>query len=263
MTDDKSVTWGRFTWHDNVSDHQDEAIEFYTQLLGWEIEDLDMGPAGVYKMWKAGDDSTMGGFGDKPMPEAPNAWLGYVQVENADETLARATSHGGTALSPVIEIPDIGRAVTIQDPQGGVFGVFQPLSEPFSTAPDWQPPRLAVCWNELMSADVPAATAFYTEVLGWHAEVKEMVPGMDYTIFTAAEGMMVAGLMQSPPPHGDMTAWMAHIYVDDLEQSLDKARTLGAKVHAEPQTIPGVGSFSLIEDPLGAFVNLFQPSPPA
>ena len=258
MTEDTKVTWGRFTWHDQVSDDKDRAIDFYTQLLGWELEDFDLGPAGVYKMWKAGDGSTMGGFMDKPMPEAPNFWLGFVQVEDADEILARATGHGGTALGPVMEIPDIGRSATIRDPQGGVFGVFQPLAEPFSTAPDWQPPRLAVCWNELMSADVAASTAFYTEVLGWRSEVKQMQPGMDYTIFTAAEGMMVAGLMQSPPPHEDMTAWMAHILVDDLEQSLDKARSLGAKVHMDPQAIPEVGTFALIEDPLGAFVNLFQ-----
>ena len=259
MTEDTNVTWGRFTWHDNVSDDKDKAIEFYTRLLGWEFEDFDMGPDRVYKMWKAGDGSTMGGFMDKPMPEAPNFWLGFVQVENADETLARATGHGGTALSPVMEIPNIGRSVTIRDPQGGVIGLFQPLGEPFSTAPDWSPPRLGICWNELMSSDVAASTAFYTEVLGWHAEVKEMMPGMEYTLFTV-DGMMVAGLMQSPPPHEKMTAWMGHLLVDDLAPALDKARSLGGKVHTEPQAIPDVGTFALIEDPTGAFIHLFQAS---
>jgi len=28
----------------------------------------------------------------------------------------------------------------------------------------------------------------------------------------------------------------------------------------EPQTIPDVGTFALIEDPTGAFINLFQAS---
>jgi len=167
MTEDSNITWGRFCWHDQVSDAQSKAIEFYTQLMGWELEDFDMGPQGVYRMWKAGDGSTMGGFMDKPMPEAPNFWLGFVQVENADETLARATANGGTALSEVMEIPEIGRAVTIKDPQGGVIGLFQPLGEPFSTAADWQPPALAVCWNELMSSDVAASSACQPRSRRW------------------------------------------------------------------------------------------------
>jgi len=261
MTEDSNITWGRFCWHDQVSDAQSKAIEFYTQLMGWELEDFDMGPQGVYRMWKAGDGSTMGGFMDKPMPEAPNFWLGFVQVENADETLARATANGGTALSEVMEIPEIGRAVTIKDPQGGVIGLFQPLGEPFSTAADWQPPALAVCWNELMSSDVAASTAFYTDVLGWPAEVKEMAPGVEYTIFTVG-GMMVAGLMQSPPPQETMTSWMAHLLVEDLAGSLEKAKALGGKVHIEPQEVPDMGEFALIEDTTGAFINLFQANAP-
>ncbi len=259
MSDATTVRWGRFCWHDNVSDNTEKAIGFYTSLLGWELEDFDMGPNGIYKMWKAADGTTMGGFVDKPMPEAPNFWLGFVQVEDADATLGRVTANGGTALSPIMDIPEIGRAVTFKDPQGGVFGAYQPLGEGFSTPVDWMPPRLSVCWNELMSGDVAASTAFYTEVFGWKAEIKEMAPGFDYTIFSSPEGMQVAGLMQSPPPHEAMTAWMAHIYIDDLAATLDKAKTLGATIHSEPQAVPGVGSFALLEDPNGAMVSAFQP----
>lgn len=256
---DTKVKWGRFCWHDNVSDDQAKAIEFYTSLFGWELEDFDTGPSGIYKMWKASDGTTMGGFMDKPMPEAPNFWLGFVQVENADETLGRVTANGGTALSPIIDIPEIGRAVTFKDPQGGVFGAYQPLNTPFATLPDWRPPRLSVCWNELISADVAASTAFYTEVFGWKATTQEMGPGFEYTLFTTIEGMQVAGLMQAPPPHDDMTAWLAHVYIDDLAATLEKAKSLGGKVHTEPQTIPDIGSFALVEDPNGAFFHAFEP----
>jgi predicted enzyme related to lactoylglutathione lyase len=260
MSDDTKVKWGRFCWHDNVSDDPAKAIEFYTGLLGWELEDFDMGPAGTYKMWKASDGTTMGGFVDKPMPEAPSFWLGFVQVEDADETLARVTNNGGIALSPIIEIPGIGRAVTCKDPQGGVFGAYQPLGDGFETAADWVPPRLAVCWNELISADVAASTAFYAEVFGWKGTVQEMAPGFQYTIFTTAEGMQVAGLMQAPPPHTGMTAWLAHVSIDDLAATLEKAKSLGGKVHTEPQTIPNIGSFALVADTNGAFFYAFEPS---
>lgn len=261
MSDALTVKWGRFCWHDNVSDDKAKAIEFYTSLFGWELEDFDMGPEGVYQMWKAADGTTMGGFMDKPMPEAPNFWLGFVQVEDADDTVARVTSNGGTALGPIVDIPEIGRAVTFKDPQGGVFGAYQPLREGFSTPVNWVAPRLSVCWNELISADIAASTAFYTEVFGWRAEVRSMGPGFDYTIFKTPEGMQVAGLMQAPPPHDEMTAWLAHVYVDDLTATLEKAKSLGAKLHAEPKTIPTVGSFALLEDPNGAYFHAFQPDP--
>ena len=261
MGDNTNVKWGRFCWHDNVSDPKEKSIEFYTSLFGWEIEDFDMGPNGIYKMWKAADGTTMGGFMDKPMPEAPNFWLGFVQVENADETLARVTGNGGAALSPIMDIPEIGRAVTFKDPQGGVFGAYQPYGDGFSTPVDWKPGRLSVCWNELISNDVAGSTAFYTEVFGWKAQNMEMGPGFEYTMFSTPEGLQVGGLMQAPEPHGDMTAWLAHVYIDDLAATLEKAKNLGAKVHMEPKTIPGIGSFALIEDPQGAMFHAFQPAP--
>jgi len=88
-----------------------------------------------------------------------------------------------------------------------------------------------------------------------------MAPGVEYTIFTVG-GMMVAGLMQSPPPQETMTSWMAHLLVEDLAGSLEKAKALGGKVHIEPQEVPDMGEFALIEDTTGAFINLFQANAP-
>ncbi len=260
MSDNATVTWGRFCWHDMVSADTDKAIDFYTGLFGWELEDFNLGDHGVYKMWKAGDGTTMGGFMDLPTPETPPHWLGFVQVEDVEATLARVSGNGGTPLGPVIDIPEIGRAAAFRDPQGGVLGAYQPANQPFSTPVDWRPPKLGVCWNELVSGDVTASMAFYTEVFGWKAQTQEMSPGFEYTVFATPEGMQVAGLMQAPPPHGDMTAWLAHICIDDLGAILERAKGLGARIHTEPQAIPGVGSFALVEDPQGAFFHAFQPA---
>ena len=200
----------------------------------------------------------MGGFMNPPAPEVPPHWQGYVQVENIEETAARVENNGGKLLSPIIDIPEVGKAVSFQDPSGGVASGFQAV-KPFSVAPDYRPPELSVCWNELVSTDPEASAAFYTEVFGWNSEKTDMGGGFDYYIFSV-EGMQVAGLMQAPPTHRGPTMWLAHVYVDSLSETLNKAKELGANIVMEPQTIPNVGSFFLFCDPFGAFINAFEPT---
>ena len=55
--------------------------------------------------------------------------------------------------------------------------------------------------------------------------------------------------------------WMAYVYVDDAAVATEKARTLGATICKEVTDIPGVGWFSVITDPTGATLVLWQMSP--
>lgn len=255
MGEEKKITYGRFVWHDMVSQDEEKAVKFYTQLFGWGVEDWDMGDQGVYRMWKAGDE-TQGGFMKAPAPEVPSHWVGYVQVENIEETAARVEQNGGTLMHDIIDIPEIGRALPIQDPTGGIIQAYQSLN-PTAVAANFRPPELTVCWNELVSHDPAASQAFYTEVFGWKA-VKEDMGGFEYTLFMVDE-MQVAGLMQAPPEHKGPTVWLSHVYVDDLAKTKEKASSLGATILMEPKTMPGIGSFFLFRDPFGAFIYAFEP----
>src|SRR5215467_12523021 len=48
-------------------------------------------------------------------------------------------------------------------------------------------------WYELVTTDMEAAKAFYTEVVGWGAQ-DASTPGMAYTLFTTG-GVSISGLM--------------------------------------------------------------------
>jgi predicted enzyme related to lactoylglutathione lyase len=48
------------------------------------------------------------------------------------------------------------------------------------------------------------------------------------------------------------------VLVDDLRASTDKARELGGTVIRDATPIPGMGSFSLIQDPAGAIFGLWE-----
>lgn len=114
-------------------------------------------------------------------------------------------------------------------------------------------------WYELMTSDPKAATSFYTEVVGW--KTQPFGEGGDYTMWVGSQGPL-GGVTLIPeqatsmgvPPH-----WMSHVEVESVDDSLAKARSLGATVHFGPHDIPEVGRYGVITDPLGAAISLFTP----
>jgi uncharacterized protein len=109
---------------------------------------------------------------------------------------------------------------------------------------------------ELMSTDVGKAKLFYGQLFDW--ELKDMDLGdMTYTAINVGQGTG-GGLMKNPIPNAP-SMWLPYILVDDLERATAKAKSLGAPVMKEMQEVPGMGRFSIITDPTGAMLGLWQP----
>ncbi len=114
-------------------------------------------------------------------------------------------------------------------------------------------------WYELMTSDAKAGEAFYRDVVGWGAQ-DSGVPGVDYTLFTAAS-TPVAGLMTIPAEaraDGARPGWIGYVGVESVDAAAAKVRELGGRVHKEPTDIPGVGRFAVAADPHGAVFALFK-----
>lgn len=47
-----------------------------------------------------------------------------LRVDDADEAASKTQELGGEVLLAPIDVPGMGRAAMLRDPQGGVFGVF-------------------------------------------------------------------------------------------------------------------------------------------
>jgi predicted enzyme related to lactoylglutathione lyase len=115
-------------------------------------------------------------------------------------------------------------------------------------------------WYELLTTDVPAATGFYRNVIGWGLQSFEG-SAEPYHIFTRGEEG-VAGIMKKPaeaeaaPPH-----WMGYLWAANVDETTSLARRKGAKIQVEPKDIPEVGRFSVIQDPQGVYVAVFTPRP--
>ena len=106
---------------------------------------------------------------------------------------------------------------------------------------------------ELMTTDVARAKAFYTGLFDWQLEE---IPGMDYTLIKVGEGTG-GGMMKTVQPDAP-SCWTAYVLVDDAAVATEKARTLGATICKEVTEIPGIGWFSVITDPTGATLALWQ-----
>ena len=115
----------------------------------------------------------------------------------------------------------------------------------------------AFSWNELMTTNVEAAKAFYSELFGWGMQKFE--PGeMDYTMATLG-GQEVAGIMAIPKEAAGMPpSWGAYVTVADVDALLPRATKLGAKIIVPAHDIPEVGRFAVIQDPQGAMLSVIS-----
>ena len=120
-------------------------------------------------------------------------------------------------------------------------------------------------WYDLITTDVPGATAFYTKVGGWGTQEFEMGRTRKYQMWTA-RGIPLGGVVQLTPetgPPGTPPHWMASVAVTNVDAAAKKVASLGGTVLTQPMDIPEVGRYAVIADPQGAVVALFTPQQPA
>ncbi|MEH6650566.1 MAG: VOC family protein [Motiliproteus sp.] len=110
-------------------------------------------------------------------------------------------------------------------------------------------------WCELMTDNVDTALAYYQSVIGWDVETMEMAE-MTYHV-VKVDGNPVGGIMGKPPGAEQApNHWGTYITVDDVDQTLAKAESMGGKAMFPPMDVAGVGRMCAIMDPTGAVVSI-------
>ncbi|GJM23390.1 MAG: glyoxalase [Planctomycetota bacterium] len=254
---------GRFCWFELATTDADAALAFYGALFGWTSEPKDMGEHGTYHELKLDGKDVGGLYGmSGPMFEGvPSHWMPYVRSADVDATAAKVTELGGKVLMPPMDIPDVGRMVVFADPQGAALSAFQEGKRCGTPLGDMD--NHAFCWTELMTTDTAGAKAFYTKLFGWEIQDTDMGEMGTYTMWMKGD-KHTGGCMQLPPEAGEAPPhWMNYVNVIDVNASLAKAMELGATTVVPVMPIPEVGQFTMIADPTGAHVCLFQHDPVA
>ena len=258
MQEVKKYPAGTFSWVDLMTTDAAGAKQFYTELMGWTVHDIPMGPDSFYTMLQLEglDVAALSQMGAEQQAQGmPPVWNSYVSVENADESAEKAAAAGGTVMMAPFDVYDSGRMAVVQDPTGAVFSMWQAKSHIGAKLVNIPG---ALAWNELATKDVARAKLFYGQLFGWEFQTQEVSPGMEYTSIMN-NGRSNGGIMQMSEEWGDVPAhWRVYFSVTDCDASVKKAKSLGATVRVPPQDIPDVGRFSIIQDPQGASLTLMK-----
>jgi len=253
-----TVVPGRFCWQDLATTDVETSLAFYAALFGWKTVTQDMGEQGVYHKLQL-DGKDVGGVFEMAGPMFEGAsprWMTYVKSADVDATAAKVTELGGTIRMPPFDIPGVGRMVAFTDPQGAELCAFQDGEQCGKQVSDEH--DHAFCWIELMTRDLEGAKAFYTGLFGWGTEESDAGMMGTYTQWML-DGEHAGGAMQINAHMGDaQPRWLNYVNVQDVHAAQAKAVELGAKVVVPVLPIPGVGRFTMITDPVGADVCLFQ-----
>jgi len=248
---------GKLVWHEMMTTDLAASEKFYSELFGWRIEGVEMGPGiGTYRMIHMGSKQ-LGGF--VPLEKEanlPSHWIAYVTVDDVDAACGRAESLGGTVSVPGTDIPNVGRFAVIRDPAGAVISPYR-SAHPDQAGEQGPPAAAEFCWEELLTSDPAQARTFYGELFGWRVKEVPMGEMGVYTLFHAGE-KEVAGAMKMPPEASAPPHWLPYVAVEDVDAAAQRAGELGARVYVEPKDIPEVGRFAVLADPTGAPFALFK-----
>jgi len=251
---------GRFVWHELMTLDPQEAIGFYTEVIGWKSEPWgDGSDPEPYMMWVS-EEGPMGGVMTLPAEAkkmgAPPHWMGHVEVDDVDGTVAKAKAKGATVLVPPTTIDQVGRFSVIADPQGASLSLFKPIDamEPHDVSKAGE-----ISWNELMADDARAALEFYGDLFGWTLQREmDMGPAGSYLLYGQGEHTH-GGMMTKTPDMKMPSCWIYYVHVDDLDATMARATARGAKTLFGPMEVPDGTRVAQMQDPQGAVFALHGP----
>jgi predicted enzyme related to lactoylglutathione lyase len=259
MTEITTHAPGTPCWVDLGTPDQDQAGEFYGGLFGWQLQEDENAEATAGYRTAQLDGRAVGGVMRLMQEGQPPAWLTYIAVEDADATVATAREAGGTVHSEPMTVLDYGRMAVLADPTGAAFGIWQP-----GRNAGYQVMKEAgsVNWSELNTRDPEAAKEFYGSVFGWRFEDQEFEGTGTYTAISRGADAFGGILDISDRVPAEVPAhWLTYFTVDDVQETVGKARETGGEAVFGPSEIAQVGTIAVLKDPFGAVFAVIQPDP--
>ncbi len=198
------------------------ARDFYEKLFGWRTVEGDKDSGGYVTCLKderaAAGLSVMPGKGERPV------WTTFFATDDVDASVSAVQQAGGTVQVAAADAGGLGRMAFCTDPGGARFALWQAgvhkgfgiVAEPGSVA-----------WNTLLTRDLAAAQAFYSQIFGWVYQER----AADLSMASLADGAQVAGLHQADQLDENVSDnWLIHFEVADRDSSAQIAQNLDAEV---------------------------------
>ncbi|MDA2812003.1 VOC family protein [Nocardiopsis sp. RSe5-2] len=226
--------------------------DFYGKVFGWDTATDPRPEAGGYTT------ASLGGrrvaaitplYGD----DQPVAWNVSFRVEDVDAALDAVRGLGGAAVFGPMDVFDEGRFAVAADPAGAVFQLWQ--AKEFAGAQLMGEPG-SLCWVDLHTRDVAAASDFYGRLFGW-----DLGGGTGYRVLSVG-GTPFGGVFDQGSdegyPKGIPPHWLPSFATADIEGTVAKAAGAGGTTVMPPMRMPGGVTAAALTDPEGAGFGLMQ-----
>lgn len=106
-------------------------------------------------------------------------------------------------------------------------------------------------WVELVSSDIDASAAFYSDLFHWNISQASQIDG---SRSFSSEGKAVSGVA---PLRGESLSpqWITYLSTEDIVQTASHIEAAGGKVQTDPDETSGM---MIVRDRVGAVFGLFQ-----
>jgi uncharacterized protein len=234
---------GHFCWIDLGTTDVPGAKAFYGGLLGWEFNDVPGGDSATYSLCLL-DGKNVAGM-HVHSEEEGSSWTSYISVDDVEAVAAEARVLGGSIVVEPMEIPGSAHIKVIKDPTRALVALWQPHGYPGAQLVNevgaWG-------WNELVTPDVDAAKAFYTQMFGWEAaDIPGVIPRTSFSL----GDYLIGGAHAPQPAEGDDARWTISFLIADADGSAAQVQEFGGRVLLPPMDVP-TGKFAIVSDPAGA-----------
>jgi len=116
---------GDITHIDIPADDLQRAVSFYSQLFGWDINEMP-GFEG-YPMWSAPNGISGGGLGLRDGNlQVPRS---YVEVDSIDDALKKVAELGGKTVQEKMEISPTSWWASFEDSEGNQIGLYEKTTD--------------------------------------------------------------------------------------------------------------------------------------
>jgi len=244
----------RPAWVDLSTSDPEASRNFYTKLLGWDIQ---VSPDPQYGGYAMATDAGVGvaGIGPRMDPNAPTAWSLYIGTDDAAALAQKITDNGGKVVMAPFDVGDQGKMAVFQDPTGAFFSCWEASGMRGFVA--HQPG--AFDWGELNARGVDSVLPFYEKVFGWSVRTRQDDPSRPPYNEFQLDGESILGAWEMNPmvPANVPAYWQIYFQVANVDQAFARALALGAKELVAPLAMPD-GRFAIVMDPQGASFGLLH-----
>jgi len=243
---------GKFVWLDLATEDPAAARAFYGAVFGWRFHGADGAPA-TYEIIE-GPAGKVGGLFKRARPTgAPvgSRWLGLISVADPARAAEYVRRNGGEVIVPPTTIAGRGTHAVFRDAQGAVVGVLaaaggDPADDPVLNG--------EVFWMDLFAPSPRDAAKFYAGLAGYDATEATTASGP--TRWLLASGDIARAGIVPLPPGKNGPGWMPYVLVDDVADTIRRARAAGGKVLVEPRADLLDRNLAVIADPLGGTIGI-------